>query len=103
MKHRWPGNVRELRNLVEATVAMGEPPPLEDKFQGGAGAIAGDTIAPLLSLSYKEARRCLLNEFETRFLQALLERCQGNVSRGARDARMDRSHLIDLLRRHNLR
>src|SRR5215470_14554505 len=29
MHHHWPGNVRELRNLIEATVAMGEAPPLD--------------------------------------------------------------------------
>ena len=27
-RHDWPGNVRELRNVVDATLAMGEPPTL---------------------------------------------------------------------------
>src|SRR5690606_34220577 len=26
-RHHWPGNVRELRNLVDATLALGAPPP----------------------------------------------------------------------------
>jgi DNA-binding NtrC family response regulator len=95
--HHWPGNVRELRNLVEATLAMGEPPPLVDSPSSSSG---GDPFVALLPLGYKQARAQLLHEFEERYLTSLLARCDGNVSRAAREARMDRSHLIDLLQRH---
>jgi DNA-binding NtrC family response regulator len=98
-QHYWPGNVRELRNLVEATMAMGEAPSLEP-----ATPIAGgDPFGPLLGRSYKEARTELLAAFEKRYLPALLERAGGNVSRAAREARMDRSYLIELLERHGLK
>jgi DNA-binding NtrC family response regulator len=96
MQHRWPGNVRELRNLVEATLAMGEPPPLADS----PSPPGGDPFAALLPLGYKQARAQLLHEFEERYLTQLIERSGGNVSKAAREARMDRSHLIDLLQRH---
>jgi DNA-binding NtrC family response regulator len=96
LEHRWPGNVRELRNLVEATLAMGEPPPL-----GDSPAAAGeDPFLALLPLGYKQARAQLLHQFEARYLDHLLARAGGNVSKAAREARMDRSHLIDLLSRH---
>jgi DNA-binding NtrC family response regulator len=95
-QHRWPGNVRELRNLVEATLAMGEPPPLVDS----PSPPAGDPFQTLLPLGYKQARAQLLHEFEERYLTHLLERSGGNVAKAAREARMDRSHLIDLLQRH---
>jgi DNA-binding NtrC family response regulator len=98
MIHHWPGNVRELRNLIEATVAMGETPALEGGG-GGAGAAAGDVSL----LPYKEARAQVLADFEARYLRALLERARNNVSQAAREARMDRSHLIDLLTRHGLK
>ena len=105
--HHWPGNVRELRNLVEATVAMGEAPSLSDALildpAGADGSKSVDLIGSLLDKSYKEARAILLHEFEQRYLPKLLERARGNVSRAAREARMDRSYLIDLLRRHKLR
>ncbi len=84
-QHYWPGNVRELRNLVEATLAMGEPPPLE------AGR------------SYKDARAGALAEFEKKYLGGLIERSKGNVSEASRLARMDRSHLIELLKKHGLK
>jgi DNA-binding NtrC family response regulator len=96
MQHRWPGNVRELRNLVDATLAMGEPPPLVD----APSPTGGGPFAALLQLGYKQARAQLLHEFEERYLTHLLERSGGNVSKAAREARMDRSHLIDLLQRH---
>jgi len=97
--HHWPGNVRELRNMIEATLAMGEPPPL-DSVQP---ADPGDPFAPLLAQSYRAARVQLLHQFEARYLAALLARCGGNVSRAAREAQMNRSHLIEMLQRHQLR
>jgi DNA-binding NtrC family response regulator len=54
-------------------------------------------------MPYKDARAALLGEFEARYLRALLDRAKGNVSLAAREARMDRSHLIDLLQRHRLK
>jgi DNA-binding NtrC family response regulator len=113
VRHRWPGNVRELRNMVEAAVAMGEAPALDRESLGGdqpgdSSSVAdvfpsGDLLAPLLHLSYKDARDRLLRQFERSYLQQLLERTKGNVSRAAREAHMDRSHLIDLLARHRIR
>ncbi len=101
-KHYWPGNVRELRNLVEATLAMGETPPLEaHPAQSGAGeAVAVVDEAPT---TYKDARAAALNTFERAYLTRLIEKSKGNVSEASRLARMDRSHLIELLKRHALK
>jgi DNA-binding NtrC family response regulator len=105
--HRWPGNVRELRNLVEATLATGEAAAPDGQPMIGAAAEGnGSAAMPILAeveLPYKDARNRLLHEFEVRYLARLLERCEDNVSRAAREARMTRSHLFDLLRRHQLR
>jgi DNA-binding NtrC family response regulator len=111
-RHDWPGNVRELRNVIDATLAMGEPPVLIS----GDGQVttlpppssvpsAGPqlALAPLLEQPYKDARQLVLHEFERAYLPKLLERASGNVSQAARDADMDRSHLWELLRRHGLR
>ena len=100
-QHHWPGNVRELRNLVEATLAMGEAPAFE---MGATAAIAtDDPFAALVGLTYKDARRELLESFEKRYLETLMKRAAGNVSQAARVAAMDRSYLIELLRRHGVR
>ena len=100
--HHWPGNVRELRNLIEATLAMGEPPALTADVAGDSPD-PPDPIARVLGQPYRHARQHLLDEFERRYLTDLLARCGGNVSRAAREAQMNRSHLIELLQRHRLR
>jgi DNA-binding NtrC family response regulator len=100
--HHFAGNVRELRNLIEATVAMGEPPALE--VAGGAGSPPGGVVLPVvLARPYKDARAALLDEFERRYLADVLARAGGNVSAAARLACMTRSHLNELLARHKLR
>jgi DNA-binding NtrC family response regulator len=100
--HQWPGNVRELRNLVEATLAMGEAPPLETATplpftEASAAAIPGP------EKTYKDARADVLHRFEKDYLGKLLTLTKGNVSAASRHAKMDRSHLIELLQRHGLR
>ena len=103
-RYFWPGNVRELRNYVEATVAMGEPPELSDPKTPDPAAHG--VSVPMLGLEdhpYKEARGSVLALFEAYYLPRILERAKGNVSRAARESSMDRSHLLDLLRRHGLR
>jgi DNA-binding NtrC family response regulator len=112
----WPGNVRELRNAIEAHLAL--RPDDGDPRQG----IAIDPEAPVgertmpdaptspakltsscdAALSYRDARRELVQGFERAYLEALLKRCGGNVRGAAREARMDRSYLIELMARHGL-
>ena len=97
LKHPWPGNVRELRNAVEATLVVG--PQLPGDAVEGAG---GDAAAPAI-LPYKDHRASVVREFEHGYLSRLLALAGGNVSHAARIAKMDRSHLIDLLHRHGLK
>jgi len=96
--HHWPGNVRELRNLVESTLAMGERPTFDAPL-----AQAGGDATPGPELPYKDARGLVLERFEKHYLPKLLKVSRGNVSAAARHAKMDRSHLIELLARHGLK
>jgi len=98
--HRWPGNVRELRNWIEATVAMGESPELasHEAVPGSA-----DSDAELFGMSYKEARRTVLESFERRYVTQLLRATGDNVAAAARQAQMDRTYLIKLVQRLGLR
>ncbi len=94
----WPGNVRELRNTIEALLAMGELPQASTP-----AANASDPIGAVLDLSYKQARDAVMRNFETRYVPHVLERAGGNIAKAARDADMDRSHLMELMRRLGLR
>jgi len=98
-KHRWPGNVRELRNVVLGSLALGEPAPLSPPdLAGNVDAIEG-----LLPLPYREAKRHLLEEFEARYVKHKLGLTGGNIKQAAREAHMDRSYLMELMKRHGLR
>jgi DNA-binding NtrC family response regulator len=86
----WPGNVRELRNYLERCVVFEQALPTSE----------APAAAPSADLSYAEARRLALDEFERRFLDKLLARHQGHVTQAAEAAGMDRVHLHRLMRRH---
>jgi DNA-binding NtrC family response regulator len=92
----WRGNVRELRNVVETALAMGGL-TLDAKTRPDGVPTVG------VSSSYREAKAEALEQFEKTYLGALIESCEGNASEAARVARMDRSHLLTLLRKHGLR
>jgi DNA-binding NtrC family response regulator len=101
-RYHWPGNVRELKNYVQATLAMGEASLLPEPATGEL-SLPRAIFASYSKLAYGEARAQLLQTFEKAYLEALLERTQGNVAQAARDSHMARSHLNELLRRHGIR
>jgi len=94
----WPGNVRQVKNLMEKLTALHpggvlEPEDIADDLQP-AGA-----VNHLSSLPWKEARERYLASFEISYAQALLARCDGNVSAAAREAGVDRKTFYSLLKR----
>jgi DNA-binding NtrC family response regulator len=100
LAHPWPGNVRELRNVVLGTLALGEPATLAPTESTPRGA---DPFASLFALPYRDAKRRAMDEFERRYVEQLLERSGGNVRQASRDGHMDRSYLMELIKRHRLR
>jgi DNA-binding NtrC family response regulator len=94
-RHDWPGNVRELRNVVAATLAIGQPPELRGSSHAARAVAPGE--------SFRAAKDEAVRDFEARYLRDLLERAGGNVREASRIARMHRGYLIELLRRHRLK
>ncbi len=107
--HDWPGNVRELRNYVERAVIMGgvntirggtQPPPLPEQLDATKSTGWGDDD---LLEPFKVAKERLITRFEHAYLSRLLDSADGNVSRAARQAKLDRMYLSRLLQRHGLK
>jgi DNA-binding NtrC family response regulator len=100
MRHAWPGNVRELRNSVERAMllpnhpqAAFETPPKKE----GTGFAHIDIDVP-----FKVAKQKLVDEFDRRYLQALLEAHDGNISAAARAAGIERMSIYKMIRRLGL-
>jgi transcriptional regulator with GAF, ATPase, and Fis domain len=91
MRGTWRGNVRELRSAVER--ALVGAPALEDETAEGDDDLA---------MSFRAAKNKATTSWERRYLRDLLSAHNGNVSQAARAARMDRSHLTELVRRYGL-
>jgi DNA-binding NtrC family response regulator len=98
----WPGNVRELRNYVERAVVLQATTP------GGYLDNAERKTIPAgaeidLNLHFRIAKEKVVAEFERRYVSALLEWADGNVSKAARKGAMDRMNLYRLMQRYGLR
>lgn len=96
--HDFPGNVRELRRMIEETLLTShrasQPPPAPHEIA---------VTEELVQMPFKEAKERLLDAFERRYIQNLLAKHEGNVSRAAAEAGVDRNHLARLAKKHGLR
>ncbi len=101
-RHRWPGNIRELKNLVASTRALGPDasPSLGFSPNAGSKCAASDVVEGVLELEFKAAKSAVLDDFEQRYRARLIARAHGNVCQAAREAKLDRNYLADLLKRH---
>ena len=88
----WPGNVRELRNAIERVLALAPAAP-------GAAPQSASADA----FTFSTARGRLVDDFESDFLRAVLERNGGNVSAASREAKISRRQFYRLIEKHQLR
>jgi transcriptional regulator with PAS, ATPase and Fis domain len=97
----WPGNVRELRNVLERALVFDDD-PASGEGPASVPVPPSPSAPPTIdaSLSYLEAKRRATEDFERRYVQALLERHDGKVTAAASAAGIDKAHLYKLLRRH---
>ena len=105
--HDWPGNVRELRNVIERALALGGDPGLLVSPLGGDGAppkgvALRDALEFEPGVSFRDTKEKWNELFERRYLAWLLKRADGNISKAARDADMDRKYLHKLLRKYGI-
>jgi DNA-binding NtrC family response regulator len=107
MAHDWPGNVRELRNVIERALALGADPgmlvaPLGPDTQTAKGVQLRDALEFEPGLSFRDTKEKWNELFERRYLTWLIKRADGNISKAARDADMDRKYLHKLLRKYGI-
>jgi len=106
MRYQWPGNVRELQNLAEMLVVMKEygsigVDDLPDKIRLNSGAseeITSDIKIPDSGLDLNET----ICQFEKDLLQKALEESGGIKNRAAKLLKLNRTTLVEKLKRYHL-
>jgi DNA-binding NtrC family response regulator len=100
--YTWPGNVRELRNAVARRIALGELAADDLVPAAGAGPAAdaarGDLVERILALELPlpRARQRVVEEFERRYVERVLAKYDGNVTRAAAASGIARRYFYTL-------
>jgi DNA-binding NtrC family response regulator len=100
--YHWPGNVRELKNVMERAVSLTDskivvPEDLPEQIRLVKDSDA--FISPAGS-NYKKAKKDWMDFFEKRYLSDLLKRHNGNITKAALEAQINRKTIHRLLKRH---
>ncbi|MBL8913737.1 MAG: sigma 54-interacting transcriptional regulator [Archangium sp.] len=100
--YRWRGNVRELRNAVERSLALSQPGVMAPSGQHETPAPSAAQGAPPVALDreFHEQRDALVATFEAAYLRGMLDKHEGNFSRAAAAAGLDRMHFKRLLQKY---
>lgn len=108
-RYLWPGNVRELMNILERAVSFSEmgainASHLQFIFSEASHEEEATIKTGLVdsSLPFKEAKQKIVESFEKDYLEDLLHRNKNNVSKAAREAKIDRKHLRNLLIKYGI-
>jgi DNA-binding NtrC family response regulator len=106
-RHHWPGNVRELENLLHREFLMSEE--LSIKLDPGT-TLSGDRRKNaldrrqniFLDCSFNEAKKRIIDQFEKKYLNGLMQETGGNVTVAANRAGKERRALGKLLKKHHI-
>jgi two-component system, NtrC family, response regulator HydG len=109
-EHPWPGNVRELLNTVVRWQALGEmglADALPESSRGSAeepaeaesGSTSPDFVARLIrdDVPFSKARQLAALDFERRYVQSVLEKFGGNITKAAQASGIGRRYFHMLL------
>ena len=102
----WPGNVRELENALERAVAVSSSAQVKaqdlpaEVVQQQGGALPAEL---LVRMPYRDAVEMARERVSREYLTALLREFNGNVTRAAERAGMERESLHRLLKRYGVR
>ncbi len=104
-RHAWPGNVRELRNVIEQAAVLSSGDSIEeaDLNLADVPAPADEPAGPSTELSFGDAKRQTVENFERAYLLRALRENDGNVSRTAQAIGMVRQSLQQKIRELDLR
>lgn len=102
--YEWPGNVRELRNLMQNIVLFSKDGRMDaSRLRLGvpASRTFSEVFQPLFNLSYEVAKNKLLGRFQEEYFHEVLARHEGNVTRAAEFAQVNRATIYRILQNNS--
>ena len=104
MNHSWPGNVRELKNLVERLVVLKQEGEI-DSCDLPANLNGRTCTHPAHAFEVSDEGICLNNavsEFEKALILQTLEKTQWVKNQAAKLLKLNRTTLVEKIKRHRL-
>jgi DNA-binding NtrC family response regulator len=92
--YQWPGNVRELLNLLEQVMTFHNPDILDVKHLPNSVNTLSTTLPPQ---TFSELKEQVFEEVGRNYFQSLLNHFQGNITKAADYAGINRRHIHRLL------
>ena len=105
LERRWDGNVRELANTLKKAIVL---TPSNQIAVAGIGwktdsVPAGIESECMNELSYRDAKNKVLEKFNTRYVNRILEKTGGNVTQAARLCGLERQSLQHIMKKCGIR
>ncbi len=102
-QHSWPGNVRELFNAVQRAAVMSRGGPILPSHVS-VSQPEPETVARATAAggSFRDGRADAIASFEKRYVEELLRKHDGNITRAAIEARKDRRAFGRLVKKYEL-
>lgn len=103
----WPGNVRQLEHTIAHALIMESsdvltPTALPKELRDGDNMLERSYAPTYLNMSFRDAKKLVLERFEKKYIMGLLEQTSNNISQAARIAEMDRANFRRLLKKNDI-
>lgn len=108
-RYQWPGNVRELMNIIERAVSFAEGDTLTKSHLDFVFSEVEqeeeytERLVTPSDMPFKEAKQKIVEIFEKEYLLELLKKNNYNISAAAREAKIDRKHIRNLLKKYGIK
>lgn len=100
--HQWPGNVRELLNVLQRAFVCSPGRQILPEHIALDGETLNQKNTAVFSGNLRTAKQQMIEQFERRYIEDLLARHEGNVTRAAREAGKERRAFGRLVKKYSI-